>query len=77
MGNASILHKRLPVRKRFSRRFFPTKFFKASKLGHHPPQVAGFAHAGTLARQILAELWAHAQHTSAQQEQTSVKGTER
>ena len=58
-----ILYKPPPTRKRRSRKVFLTSLFKPNKLSHYPPQVAGFHHAGTLAGQILGELWARSENT--------------
>ena len=63
MGNAGcIISKPPPVRKRRTHKVFPTALFKISKPSHHPPQVAGFGHAGTLAGQIRGELWVRSEN---------------
>ena len=74
MNSVGILHKRVPVRKRFFRKLFSGPLFKANKRTYQRASITGFVHAGTLARHILDELRARAENASAEQKLSSAKG---
>ena len=69
-----ILLKPPPTRKRLPHKTFAVSVPIPSKPRRYYPPIAGFVHAGTLARQILNELRARAENTA---EAELSKGAER